>query len=325
MTNILYHTPLRSSLPQQRWNAEADAAELKRHAAETAARQREQTQRQAQEREAANAAARTAEAQIAALCVELEQQHDVRRDAMVEFVVREFEEFRIDVERSLKRKSEELQRLFETKLAALEDRVIPGARGEKGECGPMGPPGPSGPSGPRGEQGPPGKLRVAKAWVPETVFYEGDVVTFDGGTFQARRDTGQAPSHSDWICLARGGRDGQSVKVRGTFNEAAEYHQNDLTACNGGSFIALKDAPGPCPGSGWQLVASPGKRGVAGMKGERGPKGDPGLNAPVIRSWHVDRERFVVTPILAGGDAGPPLDLRSLFEEYHSQAERGRE
>jgi hypothetical protein len=121
------------------------------------------------------------------------------------------------------------------------------------------------------------------------------------------------------------------VKVRGTFNEAAEYHRNDVVACNGGSFIALKDAPGPCPGSGWQLVASPGKRGAAGAKGEwgeRGPKGDkgdPGLSAQIIRSWHIDRERFVATPILAGGDAGPPLDLRSLFEEYHSQAERGRE
>ena len=280
---MTYPLPLRSSEPMERWRREADVWERKRAAAEAAARQREQTQRQAQEREAANAAARTAEAQIAALRVELEQQHDVRRDAMVEFVVTEFEELRLDFERSLKRKSEELQRLFETKLAALEDRVIPGARGEKGECGPMGPPGPS---GPRGEQGPPGKLRVAKAWVPETVFYEGDVVTFDGGTFQARRDTGQAPSHSDWICLARGGRDGQSVKVRGTFNEAAEYHRNDVVACNGGSFIGLKDAPGPCPGSGWQLVASPGKRGIAGLKGERGPqgvRGEPGLSGATIR------------------------------------------
>ena len=278
-----YHTPLRSSEPMEQWRREADATTRRRAAAEAAARQREQTQRQTQEREAANAASRTAEAQIAALRVELEQQHDVRRDAMVEFVVTEFEELRLDFERSLKRKSEELQRLFETKLAALEDRVIPGARGEKGECGPMGPPGPS---GSRGERGPPGKLPVAKPWVPETVFYEGDVVTFDGGTFQARRDTGQAPSHPDWICLARAGRDGQSVKVRGTFNEAAEYHRNDVVACNGGSFIALKDAPGPCPGSGWQLVASPGKRGIAGLKGERGPqgvRGEPGLSGATIR------------------------------------------
>jgi hypothetical protein len=156
-----YHTPLRSSEPMEQWRREADATTRRRAAAEAAARQREQTQRQTQEREAANAASRTAEAQIAALRVELEQQHDVRRDAMVEFVVTEFEELRLDFERSLKRKSEELQRLFETKLAALEDHVSPGARGEKGECGPMGPPGPS---GPRGEQGPPGKLPVAELW-----------------------------------------------------------------------------------------------------------------------------------------------------------------
>src|SRR5262245_12420922 len=51
--------------------------------------------------------------------------------------------------------------------------------------GAMGPPGPS---GPRGEQGPPGKLPMVKLWVPETVFYAGDVVAYDGGTFQAKRD-----------------------------------------------------------------------------------------------------------------------------------------
>src|SRR5262245_33210744 len=55
--------------------------------------------------------------------------------------------------------------------------------------GAMGPPGPS---GPRGEQGPPGKLPLVKLWVPETVHYAGDVVAYDGGTFQAKRDTGQS-------------------------------------------------------------------------------------------------------------------------------------
>src|SRR5215831_723054 len=168
MTYIPYHTPLRSSAPQERWRAEADAAERKRATAAAEARRQWQTQ----EREAAKAAERTPEAQIAALRVELEQQHDVRRDAMVEFVVREFEEFRIDVERSLKRKSEELQRLFETKLAALEDRAIPGARGEQGECGPMGP---------------------------------------------------QAPSHSDWICLARGGRDGIEASISASSTSRAAF------------------------------------------------------------------------------------------------------
>src|SRR5262249_26700360 len=74
--------------------------------------------------------------------------------------------------------------------------------------GAMGPPGPSGPPG---EQGPPGKLPLVKLWVPETVYYEGDVVAYDGGTFQAKRDTGQPPSHPDWICLAAAGRDGNSI------------------------------------------------------------------------------------------------------------------
>src|SRR5215813_6371208 len=153
--------------------------------------------------------------------------------------------------------------------------------------GAMGPPGPS---GPRGEQGPPGKLPLVKLWVPETVHYAGDVVAYDGGTFQARRDTGQPPSHADWTCLATAGRDGGSITVRGTFDEAAEYRRLDVVALNGGSFVALKDAPGPCPGPGWQLLASQGKRGVAGEKGERGPKGDPGLSGATIRDWKIDRE-----------------------------------
>jgi hypothetical protein len=100
--------------------------------------------------------------------------------------------------------------------------------------------------GPRGERGPPGKLSRVKLWKPETVYYEGDVVAYDGGTFQAQRDTGQASGHQDWTCLATPGRDGKSLVVRGTFDEAAEYL--DVVALNGGSFVALRDAPGRCPG-----------------------------------------------------------------------------
>src|SRR6516164_5282876 len=145
-------------------------------------------------------------------------------------------------------------------VAHLQDEWVVGA---------MGPPGPS---GPRGEQGPQGKLPMVKLWTPETVYYAGDVVAYDGGTFQARRDTGQSPSHADWICLATAGRDGNSITVRGTFDETSEYRRLDVVTCNGGSFIALKDAPGPCPGSGWQLLASQGKRGIAGARGERGER-----------------------------------------------------
>src|SRR5262245_51359984 len=183
--------------------------------------------------------------------------------------------------------------------------------------GAMGPPGPS---GPQGEQGPPGKLPLVRLWKPETVYYEGDVVAYDGGTFQAKRDTGQPPSHADWICLATAGRDGKTIAVRGTFDESVSYRRLDVATLNGGSFIALKDAPGPCPGSGWQLLASQGKRGVAGARGERGAKGDPGLSGVTICDWKIDRARYVATPLMSDGSEGPPLELRGLFEQFLADA-----
>ena len=100
---------------------------------------------------------------------------------------------------------------------------------------------------------------------------------------------------------------------------ARSTRPQNIVGFNGGSFVALKDKPGP----GWQLIASQGKRGVAGEKGERGPpgpKGDAGASGATIRDWKIDRARYVATPIMSDGGDGPPLELRGLFEQFFLEA-----
>src|SRR5215475_2699586 len=163
---------------------------------------------------------------------------------------------------------------------------------------------------------PPAQFPSVKAFSADTIYHEGDIVAFAGGTYQAAKDTARVPGAQDWVCLASAGH---SFTVRGTFDQSASYHRLDVVALSGGSFIALKDAPGPCPGSGWQLLASQGKRGAAGEKGERGergPKGDPGLSGVTICDWKIDRARYVATPVMSDGREGPPLELRGLFEQF---------
>jgi hypothetical protein len=62
----------------------------------------------------------------------------------------------------------------------------------------------------------------------------------------------------------------RSMAVRGTWAAGERYQALNVVALNGASFVARRDDPGPCPGEGWQLIASQGKRGgrapaVAGM------------------------------------------------------------
>jgi hypothetical protein len=99
-------------------------------------------------------------------------------------------------------------------------------------------------------------------------------------------------------------------RVRGTHNPQSTYSANDIVAKDGGTFIARKDNPGPCPGDGWQLMAKQGQRGVAGPKGERG------LPGKTIDGWVVDRSTYVVTPRFNDGSLGPPLELRELFVQF---------
>ena len=183
--------------------------------------------------------------------------------------------------------------------------------------------GPRGESGPRGEPGPPGNIERAHGYVEGSVRYRGDIVTHRGATFQALCDTAREPPHEDWICLARAGedgkagRDGRSLNVRGTFKAEESYRALDIVALNGGSFIARRDDPGNCPGDGWQLMSTPGKRGQQGPRGERGPTGPAGA---AIQSWRIDHERYQATPLMSDGSEGPPLELRPLFEQFHTEA-----
>jgi len=169
------------------------------------------------------------------------------------------------------------------------------------------------------EHPPPAKFPMISAWRPDTIYYEGAIVAFAGGTWQAQRDTARAPGMQDWVCLATRGH---SLTVRGTYNDDVEYRCLDVTMTNGSSFVALVDKPGPCPGADWQLLASRGSRGDRGPKGERGltgPRGERGQAAATVQSWQIDRAHYAATPIMSDGSAGPALELRALFEQFVSE------
>lgn len=145
-------------------------------------------------------------------------------------------------------------------------------------------------------RGPPGRLPAVRSWTDE-VHYEGAVVAHRGALWQAAADTGRPPPHADWVCLAARGEDGRSVDVRGTYDKGEEYRYLDIVALNGGSFIALRDAPGDCPGDGWQLLAGRGKPGQA-IKGDKGEKGDAGHGepgAPVVAMMVDDAGMLTLT------------------------------
>jgi hypothetical protein len=186
--------------------------------------------------------------------------------------------------------------------------------------------GPRGEPGPRGEAGPAGKIASVQAYVEDAIYYRGDVVVHLGGTFQATCDTAKAPPHTDWICIAAAGREARMPKVCGTYRENETYGFLNIVALNGSSFIARTDDPGECPGDGWQLIASAGRAGKPGLKGERGQpgargeRGLPGQPGPTIMGWQLDRERYRATPLMSGGGEGPALELRPLFEQYHTES-----
>ena len=174
----------------------------------------------------------------------------------------------------------------EARLHRIELAII--ARLESIKDGVDGKDGVPGERGPEGPQGPPGAFPVVTGW-EDRVHYSGALVTLLGATWQALRDTGSAPPHADWLCLARGGEDGRSFVIRGTWSEAEIYRELDVVALNGASFAARRADPGACPGDGWQLIAAQGKRGNAGERGTSG-KGERGTPGPAAVALEVSDE-----------------------------------
>jgi hypothetical protein len=131
-----------------------------------------------------------------------------------------------------------------------------------------------------GPAGPPGKLEIVKDHVENRVYHERDlVVAGDGALYQVDCDTAATPPHADWRCITRAGRDGHDAlnfSIEGTHDPAKKYRRLSIVTLNGSSFVARHDDPGPCPGDGWQLLASASRRGQQGLKGERGERGSTG-------------------------------------------------
>jgi hypothetical protein len=135
------------------------------------------------------------------------------------------------------------------------------------------------------------------------VHYTAAVVTHRGATWQAIRDTGTEPPGEDWLGLAAAGcdgNDGRSFRVRGAWDAAGAYEGLDVVVRDGSSFVALYDAPGACPGDGWQLLARSGRAGPPGPRGADGERGYPGLPGPAPRGLAVD-DAGILTLTLSDG------------------------
>jgi hypothetical protein len=174
-----------------------------------------------------------------------------------------------------------------------------------------------------GPAGPPGKLEIVKDHVASQVYYDRDlVVTNDGALYQAERDTAATPPHTDWRCITRAGRDGKDAlnfSIEGTYDPAARYRRLSIVTLNGSSFVARHDDPGSCPGDGWQLLASAGRRGQQGPKGERGERGLMGPLAVTPRVASSDIDAGYNLNLLYTDGSRYTIPLRPAFEQFFSE------
>jgi hypothetical protein len=281
-----YYFPLRSSEPLERYKREANER-----------REAEERERQARKAREAEAKQRAASTGWENWWAAVDQRIAQWRDLFVEATGDALGEVREELREEFKVAIEKTKRSFEAQLAEHKARLL----------------------------AVPGKLPVSKIWRPESVSYQAEFVCHDGSLWQACKDTAQAPGGSDWVCVARAGRDGLTPNICGTFNAHETYARFDVVECDGASFIAIRDNPGVpgITGDGWQLMSRPGGRGLAGEIGPRGRKGERGARGeatPTIILWTIDRKRYRAIPTMSDGKVGVPLELRELFEQFCDEA-----
>jgi hypothetical protein len=204
-----------------------------------------------------------------------------------------------EVEEVQKRLWEQFEAYNDLYLAQIENRLAEVKDGKDGE------------QGPPGKDGQDGKLPIAREWT-NRVHYAGDVVRHNSSTYQALADTGREPPHSDWGELASRGTDGRGFVLRGMYDATAEYRQHDIVMINRNSFAAKYDAPGECPGDGWQLFGPSGNRGKEGPPGQSGPKGADGRLVSITK-WEADPDEMVLRIADSTGNTFT-VDLQPIAE-----------
>jgi hypothetical protein len=115
-------------------------------------------------------------------------------------------------------------------------------------------------------------------------------------------------------------RAGGGLRVCSTYDGEGRYEQHDIVMLNGSSFIATRDNPGQCPGAGWRLLCSAGRRGERGPVGPRGERGERGENAEAGSGFlaiHLDRATYTILLSTQDGKIHE-LNLRGLFEQFVS-------
>lgn len=223
------------------------------------------------------------------------------RDADIEPLIVKFNELETRFEESFDRYQLQIDGEISQKLAKVRD-------GKDGEPGKEGQP---------GKDGQDGKLPIAREWT-DTVHYEGEVVRHNGETYQALKNTGREPPHSDWGVMARRGTDGRGFILRGTYDASAEYKQHDIVMINRNSFAAKYDSPGECPGDGWQLFACSGYKGKEGPPGQTGPTGADGRSVSIVK-WEADPDEMALRVADSTGNSFI-VDLRPIADRILEEA-----